>query len=34
VLYEALRSNGFPGLQQTGGLTGRQDEAAPWMDYV
>ena len=34
VLYEALRSNGFPGLQQIGGLTGRQDEAAPWMDYV
>lgn len=34
VLYEALRGNGFPGLKQTGGLTGRQDEAAPWMDYV
>ena len=34
VLYEALRINGFPGMQQAGGLTGRQDEAAPWMDYV
>ncbi len=34
VLYEALKNNGFPGMQQAGGLTGRQDEAAPWMDYV
>ena len=34
VLYEALKSNGFPGMQQAGGLTGRQDESAPWMDYV
>lgn len=34
VLYEALRAGGFPGLKQTGDLTGRQDEAAPWMDYV
>lgn len=34
VLYEALRNNGFPGMQTAGELTGRQDEAAPWMDYV
>ncbi|MBP3650109.1 MAG: tRNA (uridine(34)/cytosine(34)/5-carboxymethylaminomethyluridine(34)-2'-O)-methyltransferase TrmL [Clostridia bacterium] len=34
VLYEALKSNGFPGMQQAGGLTGRQDETAPWMDYI
>ena len=34
VLYEALRQQGFPGLTDHGELTGRQDEAAPWMDYV
>lgn len=34
VLYEALRQQGFPGLCDHGALTGRQDEAAPWMDYV
>ncbi len=34
VLYEALRQQGFPGLSAQGALTGRQDEAAPWMDYV
>ncbi|MBR5109805.1 MAG: tRNA (cytidine(34)-2'-O)-methyltransferase [Clostridia bacterium] len=34
ILYEALRQNGFPGLSAQGQLTGRQDEAAPWMDYV
>ena len=34
VLYEALRQQGFPGLTDHGSLTGRQDEAAPWMDYV
>ncbi|MBQ8080873.1 MAG: tRNA (cytidine(34)-2'-O)-methyltransferase [Clostridia bacterium] len=34
VLYEALRQNGFPGLQDEGSLTGRDDEALPWMDYV
>jgi len=34
VLYEALRQQGFPGLMGKGALTGRQDEAAPWMDYV
>lgn len=34
VLYEALRQQDFPGLQGEGSLTGREDEAAPWMDYV
>ncbi len=34
VLYEALRSQGFPGLQRAGELTGREDASAPWMDYV
>lgn len=34
VLYEALRSQGFPGLVGQGSLTGRQDETAPWMDYL
>ena len=34
VLYEALRQQGFPGLTDHGSLTGRQDEAAPWMDYI
>ena len=34
VLYEALRQNGFPGLSSEGSLTGREGEAAPWMDYV
>ena len=34
VLYEALRQQGFPGLCNAGSLTGRTDEAAPWMDYV
>ena len=34
VLYEALRQQGFPGLSAEGTLTGRQDESAPWMDYV
>ena len=34
VLYEALRSQGFAGLMQEGELTGREEEAAPWMDYV
>jgi len=34
VVYEALRQQGFPGLSDHGELTGRQDEAAPWMDYV
>lgn len=34
LLYEALRQNDFPGLSAEGQLTGRQDEAAPWMDYL
>ncbi len=34
VLYEALRQQGFPGLNQAGELTGRADENAPWMDYL
>ena len=34
VLYEALRSQGFAGLQTTGALTGRDDPASPWLDYV
>ena len=34
VLYEALRQQGFETLQTEGSLTGREDESAPWMDYV
>lgn len=34
VVYEALRQQGFPGLSAEGALTGRQDEASPWMDYL
>ena len=34
VLYEALRQQGFQGLLKEGRLTGRDDEALPWMDYV
>lgn len=34
VLYEALRQQGFARLQSAGSLTGREDESAPWMDYV
>ena len=34
VLYEALRQLDFPGLSSQGTLTGRDDEALPWMDYV
>ncbi len=34
VLYEALRQNGFAGLQPTGELTGREEPSAPWLDYV
>lgn len=34
VLYEALRQQGFQGLQAEGSLTGREDDTAPWMDYV
>ena len=34
VLYEALRQLDFPGLKREGALTGRQEESAPWMDYL
>lgn len=34
VLYEALRAQGFPDMLREGSLTGREDESAPWMDYV
>lgn len=34
VVYEALRQQGFHGLEARGSLTGREDASAPWMDYV
>ena len=34
VLYEALRQTGFEGLSGNGQLTGRDEEKAPWLDYV
>lgn len=34
ILYEALRQQGFKQLQGEGHLTGREDAAAPWMDYI
>ena len=34
VVYEALRQQGFPGLSGEGSLTGRDDAAVPWMDYL
>ena len=34
VLYEALRQTGFPSLSAQGALTGRDEPAAPWLDYV
>lgn len=34
VLYEALRQTDFPGLSSQGHLTGRDEEPAPWLDYV
>ena len=34
VLYEALRQADFPGLTSEGTLTGREESAAPWLDYV
>ena len=34
VLYEALRQTGFDGLTAEGALTGREEQAAPWLDYV
>lgn len=34
LLYEALRQTGFDGLSAEGALTGRDEDAAPWLDYV
>ncbi len=34
VLYEALRQTDFEGLKGEGNLTGREEESAPWMDFV
>ncbi len=34
LLYEALRQQGFPGMQSTGALTGREEPEAPWLDYL
>ena len=34
VLYEALRQHDFNGLCETGSLTGRAENDAPWLDYV
>ena len=34
VLYEALRQTGFADLTASGELTGRQESAAPWLDYI
>lgn len=34
VVYEALRQQGFPGLAKEGALTGREEEASAWLDYL
>lgn len=34
LTYEALRQQGFPGLRGEGELTGRQEAAGEWLDYV
>ena len=34
VVYEALRQLQFPGLSSSGKLTGREEPAAPWLDYL
>ena len=34
VVYEALRQQGFEGLASEGHLTGREEEAGAWMDYL
>ena len=34
VLYEALRQNGFSGLNAKGSLSGRKEDKAPWLDYL
>ena len=34
VLFEALRQQEFPGLSAQGALTGREEQSAPWLDYL
>ncbi len=34
VVFEALRQQGFAGLAETGALTGRPEDGAPWMDLL
>lgn len=34
IVYEALRQQGFEGLVSEGHLTGREEEADAWMDYL
>jgi tRNA (cytidine/uridine-2'-O-)-methyltransferase len=34
TLYETLRQTDFAGLADSGELTGRAEENAPWLDYV
>ena len=34
ITYEALRQQGFAGLQDAGALTGREEAPGGWMDYV
>lgn len=34
VLYEALRQLDFPGLNEHGSLTGRNEPNAPWLDWL
>lgn len=34
ITYEALRQQGFTGLQDAGELTGREEAPGGWMDYV
>ncbi len=34
ALYEALRQRGFEGLLAEGAVTGREEDAPPWLDYV
>ena len=34
MTYEALRQQGFPGLQGEGALTGRDEPEGAWLDYL
>jgi len=34
ITYEALRQQGFAGLQDAGELTGREEVPGGWLDYV